>query len=43
MLREWFTAEYQRKPQGNRPRGRPGNRWWNCVQASKITDWKQRS
>jgi hypothetical protein len=33
-------------PQGSRPRGRPRNRWWNCVQTDikkyKINNWKER-
>jgi hypothetical protein len=34
-------------PQGHRLRGRPKNRWWNCVQTyinrCKIENWKERS
>jgi len=34
-------------PQGSRLRGRPKNRWCNCVQTDinkcKITNWKERS
>jgi len=34
-------------PQGSRLRGRPKNRWWNCVQTNvnkcTITNWKERS
>jgi len=33
--------------QGSRLRGRPKNRWWNCVQTDinrcKIKNWKERS
>jgi hypothetical protein len=32
-------------PQGSRLKGRPKNRWWNCVQTDinkcKITNWKE--
>ena len=34
-------------PQGSRLRGRPKNRWWDCVQTDinrcKIKNWKERS
>jgi len=37
---------FNNNQQGNRLRGRPKNRWWNCVQTdtnkSKITSWKER-
>jgi hypothetical protein len=36
---------FNNNPQGSRPRGRPKNRWWSCVQTDinkcKITDWKE--
>jgi hypothetical protein len=38
---------FNNNQQGNRLRGRPKNRWWNCVQTDinkcKITNWKERS
>ena len=34
-------------PQGSRVRGRPQNRWWNCVQTDtnkyRIKNWKDRA
>jgi hypothetical protein len=37
---------FNNNPQGSRPRGRPRNRWWNCVQTDikkcKINNWKER-
>jgi hypothetical protein len=36
---------FNNNPQGSRPRGRPRNRLWNCVQTdikkSKINNWKK--
>jgi len=38
---------FNNNPQGHRLRGRPKNRWWNCVQTDinrcKIENWKERS
>jgi hypothetical protein len=38
---------FNKNLQGSRPRGRPRNRWWNCVQTDikkcKINNWKERS
>ena len=37
---------FNNNPQGSRLRGRPKNRWWNCVQTDinkcKITNWKEK-
>ena len=42
MLTEWIVKE-----KGSRLRGRPNNKWWNCVQADinkcKITNLKEKS
>jgi hypothetical protein len=36
---------FNNNPQGSGPRGRPRNRWWNCVQTDikkcKINNWKE--
>jgi hypothetical protein len=37
MLTEWIVKEkvievFNNNPQGSQLRGRPKNRWWNCVQ-----------
>ena len=38
---------FNNNPEGSRLRGRPKNRWWNCVKTNlnkcKITNWKERS
>jgi len=38
---------FNNNPKGHRLRGRPKNRWWNCVQTDinrcKIENWKERS
>ena len=38
---------FNNSPQGSRLRGRPKNRWWNCVQTGinkcGIENWKDRS
>ena len=38
---------FKNNPQGNRLRGRPKSRWWNCVQTGinkcKITNWEEMS
>jgi hypothetical protein len=38
---------FKDNPQESQLRGRPKNRWWNCLQADiskcKITNWKERS
>jgi hypothetical protein len=37
---------FYNNPQGHRLRGKPKNRWWNCVQTDinrrKIENWKER-
>jgi hypothetical protein len=37
---------FDNNPQGSRLRGRPNNRWWNCVQTDidkcRIENWKDR-
>ena len=42
-----LSQVFYNNPQGSRLRGRPKNRWWNCVQAvinkRKIKNWKERS
>jgi hypothetical protein len=41
-----LSQVFNNNPQGSRPRGRPRNRWWNCVQKyikkCKINNWKER-
>jgi hypothetical protein len=38
---------FNNNPQGSRVRGRPQNRWWNCVQTDtnkyRIKNWKDRA
>jgi hypothetical protein len=38
---------FNNNPQRSRPRGRPRNRWWNCVQTNikkcKINNWNEGS
>ena len=40
------TQVFNSNPQGSRRKGRPKNRWWNCVLTDinkcKITKWKER-
>jgi len=40
------SQEFNSNPQGSRLRGRPKNRWWNCVQTAinkcKVKNWKER-
>ena len=45
--RRKVSQAFNNNSQGSRPRGRPKNRWWNCVPTGtdkcKITNWKERS
>ena len=47
MLTEWIGKEanqiFNNNPQRSRLTGRPKNRWWNCTQIRKVTNWKERS
>jgi hypothetical protein len=48
MHSKWKVNQvFNNNPQGSRIRGRPKNRWWNCVQTDinrrKIKNWKVRS
>jgi len=43
--RRRVSEVFNNNPQGSRLRGRPKNRWWNCVQTDinkcKIANWKR--
>ena len=52
MFTEWVVTEkvsqaFNNNPKGSGLRGRPNNRWWNCVETNinkcQIANWNERS
>ena len=46
-VKRQVSQVFNNNPEGSRLRGRPKNRWWNCVKTDinkwKIANWKERS